>query len=69
MYVDLPYSLVQDNFLAELLLHLGTEEYGTVILELPGHGTFKMRFAAHAEESGDELIGFIKDLFKEENAG
>lgn len=67
VYVDLPYSLVQKEVLYEFLIHLGSENYGTVILELPGHGNYKMRFAANAEEAGDDLIGFFKDMFKEEN--
>jgi hypothetical protein len=67
VYVDLPYSLVQEEVLTEFIIHLGTENYGTVILELPGHGNYKMRFAAEAEDAGDELIGFFKDMFKEEN--
>ena len=69
VYVDLPYSLVnKEVLLYNLIVHLGSENYGTVILELPGHGNYKMRFAANAEDAGDELIDFFNDLFKEENA-
>lgn len=68
VYVDLPYSLVnKEVLLLDFVAHLGSENYGTVILELPGHGNYKMRFAAEAEDAGDELIGFFKDMFKEEN--
>ena len=68
LYVDLPYSLVQRDFLSELIVHLGSEKYGTVILELSGHGNYKMPFASNAQESGDRLIGFIKEMIEDEDA-
>lgn len=65
--VDLPYSLVQDRFWEELILHLCSERYGTVILEIPGHGKFKIRFAANAQEAGDSLFDFLKNVVEGES--
>ena len=65
VYVDLPF-IYQKEFITEIIIHLFSEEYGTVTLELPGHGNFKMRFVSNAEETGDSLIGFFKDLWKNE---
>ena len=61
VYVDLPY-IYQKEFLSEFIIHIFSEYYGTVILELPGYGNFKMRFVANAEESGDNLIRFIREV-------
>ena len=61
VYVDLPY-IYQKEFLSEFIIHIFSEYYGTVILELPGYGKFKMRFVANAEESGDNLIRFIREV-------
>ena len=61
VYVDLPY-IYQKEFLSEFIIHVFSEYYGTVILELPGYGKFKMRFVANAEESGDNLIRFIREV-------
>ena len=65
VYVDLPF-IYQKEFLVEIIIHLFSEEYGTVTLELPGHGNFKMRFVANAEDTGDSLIRFFNDLWKNE---
>ena len=56
--VDLPY-LLQKEFLREFIIHLFSEEYGDVILEIPGYGVYRMRFVANAELSANELARFI----------
>ena len=60
VYVELPYIL-QKEFLSEFIIHIFSEHYGTVILEIPGYGKFKMRFVSNAEDTADNLIRFIKD--------
>ena len=61
VYVQLPY-IYQKEFLSEFIIHIFSEYYGTVILEIPGYGNFKMRFVSNAEESGDNLIRFIREV-------
>ena len=56
--VELPY-LLQKEFLAEFIIHLFSEEYGNVVLEIPGKGTYRMRFVSHAKDAANELAYFI----------
>ena len=56
--VELPY-LLQKEFLREFIIHLFSEEYGTVVLEIPGHGTYKMRYVSRARSSANELTRFL----------
>ena len=62
VYVELPY-IYQKEFLSEFIIHIFSEHYGTVIVELPGHGRFKMRFVSNAEDTADNLIHFIREIF------
>ena len=56
--VELPY-LLQKEFLAEFIIHLFSEEYGNVVLEIPGKGSYRMRFVSHAKDAANELAYFI----------
>ena len=56
--IELPY-LLQKEFLAEFIIHLFSEEYGNVVLEIPGKGSYKMRFVSHAKDAANELTYFI----------
>ena len=58
---ELPY-LLQKEFLAELVIHLFSEEYGNVVLEIPGKGSYKMYFAAYAKKSADTLARFMENV-------
>ena len=59
--VELPFIL-QKEFLSDILIHLFSEEYGNVVLEIHGYGTYKMRFVANARDTADELTNFISDV-------
>ena len=61
VYVELPY-IFQKEFLSEFIIHIFSEHYGTVILEIPGYGKFKMRFVSNAEDTADNLIRFIREV-------
>ena len=58
--VDLPY-IFQEEFILEFIVHLFSDKYGTVILEIPGYGEFKMPYVANAQEVMNELISFINE--------
>ena len=58
---ELP-NIYQKEFLREFLIHLFSEEYGKVILEIPGFGTYKMYFVPHAKEASDKLFYFLQDV-------
>jgi hypothetical protein len=64
--VDMPY-LLQKSFLRQIITNIFSNEYGTITLELEEFGSYKIRFAAHAQEASDELIRFIDQAMN--NAG
>jgi hypothetical protein len=59
--VDVPY-LFQPGFLREIIVHAFSYKYGTIILDIPDYGTYKMPFVANAQEVAEELVSFIDDL-------
>ena len=59
--IELPY-LLQKEFLNEIIIHLFSEEYGNVVLEIPNYGTYKMRFVANVKYVAEELAGFISQI-------
>ena len=58
--ITLPH-MFDKEFLRELLIHIFTEEYGDITLELPGYGTYKMRFVSYVRTTTNELIAFLND--------
>ena len=55
---ELPY-IYQKEFLREFVMHKLSEEYGTVVLTIPGYGTYKMRFVSRAKATANNLMSFI----------
>lgn len=62
IYVHKPFWF-QKRFLYHLLIYFFTNEYGTVVLEIPGYESYKMPFVAHADDMSKHLAKF---LFKED---
>ena len=62
--VDLPFIL-QKDFLREIIIHLGTEEYGNLVLEIPGYGKYKMYFVSYAYGAANELAYFMHNSMNE----
>ena len=58
VYVELPY-LLQKEFLDEIIVHLCSERYGNILLEIPGHGKYRLYFVSQVQETADSLIRFI----------
>jgi hypothetical protein len=46
----LPF-LYSSEFLAMLIIHLSSEKYGDVDLDVPGHGSYKLHFVSNAKET------------------
>ena len=65
--VDLPF-IYQKEFVTDIIIHLFSEEYGTVYLEIPNEGKFKMRFVSQAQDTADELISFMQGVFERARA-
>ena len=54
MHVDLPY-MFQKELLGELLIHLFSEKYGSIDIEVPEYGKYRLRFVANVEETAQAL--------------
>ena len=61
--VELPF-LYQREFLKEIIIHIFSDKYGDVVLEVPNYGKFKMRFVAEADKVASELVLFIEENAK-----
>ena len=59
VYFELPY-IYQKEFIKEFLIHIFSEEYGTIKIEIPKYGNYKLRFVPYAEATSYELINFIE---------
>jgi hypothetical protein len=55
---ELPF-LLHESFLREMLIHLCSDEYGRIDLDIDGFGSYKLYFVSHAEDMESELLGFL----------
>ena len=60
VHVSLPH-MFQKEFLAEFLIHLVSDQYGDLYLDIPGFGEFRMRFVSNVENTSKQLIRFIEE--------
>ena len=58
VYANVPY-ICQPGFVREFIVHMFSYRYGTVVLEVPGYGDFKLYFVANAEDVANGLSAFI----------
>ena len=59
VYVHLPF-LLQKEFLRWIIIHFLSEEYGDIVLEIPGYGKYKLRFVARVQNTANELTRFFE---------
>ena len=59
-FVHLPF-LFSNEIVAVFLIHLLSENYGDLDLDVPGYGEYKMRFVSNVQETADNLISFINE--------
>jgi hypothetical protein len=57
-FVHLPF-LFSNELVAVLFTHLLSEKYGDLDLDVPGYGSYKLRFVANVYATANELIAFI----------
>ena len=59
-YIDftLPF-IYSKEFVAMLVVHLTSEKYGDLVLEVPGYGKFKMHFVADVQATAYSLARFV----------
>ena len=55
---DLPF-LYSSELMAVLIVHLCSEEYGDVTIDVPGYGCYKLRFVADVRRTADNLTAFL----------
>ena len=58
---ELPF-LLHGSFLREILIHLCSDEYGRIDLDIDGFGRYKLYFVPHAEDMEGELLRFFNDV-------
>ena len=58
VFVHLPF-LFSNELVAVLLTHLLSEQYGDLDLDVPGYGSYKLRFVANVQATANELIEFV----------
>ena len=56
----LPF-VYSNELIAVLLVHLFSEEYGDLSLDVPGYGCYKLRFVSNVQKSADELTAFLRE--------
>ena len=55
---ELPF-LLHESFLREILIHLCSDEYGRIDLDIDGFGSYKLYFVPHAKNMESELFRFF----------
>ena len=55
---ELPF-LLHKSFLREILIHLCSDEYGRINLDIDGFGCYNLYFVPHAKDMESELLRFF----------
>jgi hypothetical protein len=57
-FIHFPF-LYSNEFVATLVTHLLSEKYGDLDLDIPGYGSYKLRFVSDVYATANELMAFI----------
>ena len=57
-FIHFPF-LYSNEFVATLVTHLLSERYGDLDLDIPGYGSYKLRFVSDVYATANELMAFI----------
>ena len=55
---ELPF-LLHESFLREILIHLCSDDYGRIDLDIEGFGNYKLYFVPHAKDMESALLRFF----------
>ena len=58
---ELPF-LLHESFLREIVIHLCSDEYGRIDLDIDGFGSYKLYFVPHAKDMESELLAFFNGV-------
>ena len=58
---ELPF-LLQEGFFREIVVHMCSDEYGRIDLDIDGFGSYKLYFVPHAERMEGELLRFFNGV-------
>ena len=58
---ELPF-LLHESFLREILIHLCSDEYGTIDLDIEGFGNYKLYFVPYAKDMEGKLLRFFNGV-------
>ena len=61
---ELPF-LLHMSFWREIVIHLCSDEYGKIVLDIDGFGTYKLYFVPHAKEMEGELLTFFNGVMND----
>ena len=61
---ELPF-LLHESFLREILIHLCSDEYGKIDLDIDGFGSYKLYFVPHAKDMEGELLRFFNSVMND----
>ena len=65
IHFELPY-LYHKEFLRALVVHMISEEYGDIYLDLGSFGSYRMRFVSQVAKSADALTQFLGEVLNKE---
>lgn len=57
-FIHFPF-LYSNEFVATLVTHLLSEKYGDLDLDIPGYGSYKLRFVSNVHATANALMAFI----------
>ena len=58
---ELPF-LMHESFLREIVIHLCSDEYGKIDLDIEGFGSYKLYFVPHAKDMEGVLLRFFNNV-------
>ena len=51
--------IIQASFLRRMIIHLLSDQYGDLVLDIDGFGTYKLRFVSQVEDTSNRVLRFL----------